>query len=239
MQPAQRDAWNRVLSAIVLGGGVGAGARGLVGLRNLILNPPAVDEQSSVPSEVPIVVPRSPEEKRAFPEMPTRADGGVNFWEYPVGIGGGALGVYGGWKLVDWLMNQRNKARRQSELQHAEQEYESALKDQYSAMMMGKSAEASLDDVFDEYTQMRSGREKQAIDFNTIGRGVRDLGHGSLGAYLTALAALTGLSGVGMYNWTKSRSNAKAVERAIKMRRQQRQQPQPIMAYPKYEDAAA
>jgi hypothetical protein len=221
---AEADAWNRVLSALLLGGGIGAGARSLMGARNMLSKRPEVDIQSSIPTNIPVTIPRPPEKAAG---LGARADGGVNWWEYPTGVGGAAAGLYGGWKLVDWLMNERRKRQLKSDLDTSRGSYEKAIQEQLNLANFSKSA--SLDSVYDAYNETVAGQIKESLD---IARGVQDVAHGSLGAYLTALAATTGLSGVGAYEWVRSRSKAKALEEAIKARRQQRSAPQPVTAYP-------
>ena len=109
-----RDAWNKVLALGLAGVGTGAGLRGLIGLRNLFSQPPAVDSGSSLPTSLPVYVEDDEEDalrkagallKQAFENPLTKLVGdsrpGVNWWQIPVGIGMGAGGAYGGWKLID------------------------------------------------------------------------------------------------------------------------------------------
>jgi hypothetical protein len=185
--------------------------------------------------------PQDDREKIAEPIFGARPNGRFNAWEIPVGVAAGGAGLMGGWKLVDWLMDKRRKKSMESELEEARGGYQRALQDQYSAAMMGKGAstDPTLDDVYDRLfdQQHRQEHMEKLADWipkkwqNTAG----DIGHGAAGAYMTALLALTGLSGVGAYNWTKSKGKGKAMERALKKRRAMRMAPQPIMAIPQYQ----
>jgi hypothetical protein len=246
MSQAEKDAWNRMLAVLVTGGAAGAGIRGLMGVRNMFRDKPKVDPVSSIPQPVPIRIPlrMQEEEDEPMPKLAglgARPSGRFNWWEIPTGIAAGAGGLFGGWKLVDWLMDKRRQMAMQGELDEAKKDYESALQDQYSSAMLSKgaSAEPTLDDVFDHISdpeKMQAQMEKVGFSFipqswkNTSG----DVGHGAAGAYLTALMALTGLSGLGAYKWTKSKSRSKAMEKAIKKRRMMRAAPQPITAIPQY-----
>lgn len=239
-----------MLSVLMLGGSIGAGTRGLMGLRNLLSpNPDVVDTQSSIPVQVPIHLghrpqPQEEENKTGMPfskaaVFDARPDGGINWWELPGGTLAGAGGLYGGWKLVDWLMDKRRKAQQSSALERARGDYEKALQEQYASAMAAKNASndgPSLDAVYDHLTDaaaMQAHLEKVAVNPASV---VRDVGHYGAGAYLTALMALTGLSGIGTYNWSKSNSRAKALEKALKRRRQARSAPQPFAAVPQYDD---
>lgn len=253
MSQAERDAWNRMLATLVTGAGVGAGLRGIMGLRNFMRNKPEVDVQSSIPQAIPIPIPRpdplklrleEQRQKQSSPVMGARPDGGLNYWEWPVGVAAAGGGLAGGWKLVDWLMNKRRKASISGELDKAKSEYDQALSDQYEAAMLGKGASASptLDAVYDHLSDpSRCQAHLEKLGFNSLvpeswKTTGRNIGHGAAGAYLTALMAITGLSGLGAYKWTKSKGQGKAMERAIQRRRAMRSEPQPILAVPQYAD---
>lgn len=220
MTPQEQDAWNRMLSMLLVGGGVGAGARGLVGLHNMFRKRPDVDPQSTIPETIPIVLPQQAQRaKTANDVFGARPDGGLNYWEYPTGLAAGAGGLMGGWKLMDWLMDKRRKASMQGELDRAKQEYQQVLQDDVNAASVSKAAAAdTLDAVYDRVQTL----EKQ-------GNSLADLLHGSGGLYLASLLAAGGLSGLGVYHRVKSQQDA---EDANRRRRLTRTSPQPIMAVP-------
>lgn len=220
MTPQEQDAWNRMLSMLLVGGGVGVGARGLVGLQEMFRKRPGVDPQSTIPETIPIVLPQQAQRaKLAHDVFGARPDGGVNYWEYPTGLAAGAGGLMGGWKLMDWLMDKRRKASMQGELDRAQQEYQQALQDDVNAASVSKAASAdTLDAVYDRVQTL----EKQ-------GDSLADLLHGSGGLYLASLLAAGGLSGLGVYSRVKSQQDA---EDANRRRRLTRTAPQPIMAVP-------
>lgn len=220
MTPQEQDAWNRMLSMLLVGGGVGAGARGLVGLQEMFRKRPGVDPQSTIPETIPIVLPQQAQRaKLANDVFGARPDGGMNYWEYPTGLAAGTGGLMGGWKLMDWLMDKRRKASMQGELDRAQQEYQQALQDDVNAASVSKAASTdTLDTVYDRVQTL----EKQ-------GNSLADLLHGSGGLYLASLLAAGGLSGLGVYSRVKSQQDA---EDANRRRRLTRTSPQPIMAVP-------
>ena len=133
-------------------------------------------------------------------------------WTYiaaPLAIGGG---LYGGWKLTDYLLNKTRSAEQESELESARKEYESALA---GRRKLASAEPDPLDDLAAEY-------EKRALVNELAG-----IGLGAAG--LTAL-----LSGLGTYRWTRSLAEDKAVEEAVRRRQAQlaEQSPSPIMAVP-------
>ena len=238
MTPQEQDAWNRMLSMLLVGGGLGAGARGLVSLRDAFRKKPTVDPQSTVPETIPIILPQR--QKTADDLLGARADGGMNYWEYPVGMSAGAGGLMGGWKLMDWLMDKRRKASMQAELDRAQADYQQALRDDVNAASVVKSAstEPSLDTIYDHLQD----EQKVASHFEQLAaNGALDwllekrsnnlsgLLHGVGGTYLTALLLAGGLSGLGMYQRTRSAQEADDLN---KRRRLSRTAPQPLMAVP-------
>lgn len=239
MSPQEQDAWNRMLSMLLVGGGAGAGARGLIGLRDMFRKRPAVDAQSTIPETIPIIV---PQKTKAAEDgiLGARADGGMNYWEYPMGMAAGAGGLMGGWKLMDWLMDKRRKASMQSELSRAQQAYQQALQDDVNAASVVKAA--SADDSLDAVYAHLQDAEKMASHFSCLaasgaldwllekrGNTLATALHGAGGAYLTALLLAGGLSGMTVYNRTRA---AQENEDANRRRRLTRTGPQPIMAVP-------
>jgi hypothetical protein len=156
-----------------------------------------------------------------------RPSGRVTWWQIPAAVGAGGLGIYGGWKLLDWVLKAQKKRQESSELTDAKREYEDAMRQQYLTALQGKAGEFSgLDDIFDRFI---APIEKQAQ--HGLGDTIGDFAHGGLGAYLTALGIVAGTGGLAGYRWARSRSKQKATDKALRIRRQLRQSPQPIYAY--------
>jgi hypothetical protein len=131
-------------------------------------------------------------------------------WHMPAAIAAGAGGLYGGWKLTDYLLDKTRSTEQESEVAQARKEYEAAL--------AGRRKVASIDPL-DELAGLceKRGWVNQAI------------GGALTAAGLTALA-----SGIGTYRWTRSLAEDKAIEEAVKRRQAQiaEQSPSPIMAIP-------
>jgi hypothetical protein len=135
-------------------------------------------------------------------------------WAVPAAAAAIGGGLYGGWKLTDYLLGKTRTAEQESELEEARKEYEGALAGRRKLASAAAGPEP-LDALADLY-------EKQALWPEAKGLGLL-LGGGLLLG-----------SGVGGYNWARSLSAEKAIEEAVKRRQAQiaEQAPSPIMAIP-------
>ena len=252
------------------GAATGVGVRSLMGLGEMF-NQPTIDPQVSaqVPQTLKLHAP--PEEKQAnaldwaasklqniIPTPDTKAPL-ANEWGIPLGVGAAGTGIYGGYKLVDWLLNKEKERNNKSQLQSAEDDYNNALSEQYAAAMQAKQAgdDLGIDALADSWM----GRDKEAENsiFETISRwgdGIPVLGHitnypkygigndnwrALQGAGNTAIL-MAGLgSGLATYNWAKGRNKKELLAKALKKRQQQRARlsPPPIMAELEESNAAA
>ena len=129
---------------------------------------------------------------------------------------GAALGggLYGGWKLTDYLLDKTKNMEQESELEAARKDYEDALASRRKIASAGATS-SPLEILADRY-------EKRALLNEGLGLGLLGLGAIGLG------------SGVGAYNWTRSLAEDRAVEEAVKRRQAQiaEQAPSPVMAIP-------
>lgn len=120
----------------------------------------------------------------------------------PLALGGG---IYGGYKLTDWLLNKNRKRELDSELDIARNNYEKALRN------LAKTADAdatpapmsSLDMLTTEM-EKRGGIMSQA-----------------LASYLLMNLLAAGLGGFATYQWAKSRQPTKALQQAHNKRQRQ------------------
>jgi hypothetical protein len=236
MTEAEGMALRRALQSVLgvgLGGlGVGAGARGIVGLRNLFTGGRDMVQRSApVPTLLPVPVPQRPDEEKAplsraaatITKEAVRA--GLNWWQIPASATLGAGGVAGGWELMDRILDSRRRAELDQELSDAQTEYEEALQARYEQALQKRGA---LDDVF----------EKLAGEEDTLSRLWRyltdnDPAQGAMGLYATGLAATTGAGALGGYHWARSRGRRAQLEEALRRRkRMSAGQPEPLYAYP-------
>jgi len=187
-QELNKSLWQDMGRVTAIGAGVGAGARGLQGLWNLVrrnVSGPAVGPNSPLTLDIPDT--REDEEEEKFAGFFVDRALGFLSGDYastlaghplstPTKVLGAGAGAIGGWKLLDWIMDRRRKSEMQAEAAKAEEEYEQALLGQHKQGSLGHD----LDLLFDE-------TEKQG----TVG----DFMGGAAGIYLTGAglgALLTG-----------------------------------------------
>lgn len=134
----------------------------------------------------------------------------VSWWEYPALTGAGAVGLTGGWKLVDRAIQKRRKRLEAQQLQDARDEYSAALRDQYRGLLQKQGV---LDEVFEKV----GGQLTQAL----IGTGAIALGMGGIAG---------GISG---WRLADARSYKARLARALELRKRMlAQQPPPLYATP-------
>lgn len=284
-QPTQllgkQQAAQQLLSLLGVGVAGGVGVRGLMGLRdmvkdtqyppqssaqlpqpiNLMRNFPAEEEEADVPGAAmqksagepgalaKAIAPMMP---KTHTTSPLKNQAGI-----PMGmlaVGGGA---FGGYKLLDWLLDKERGNTGQQEVGAAEDEYRKALAEQYRAAMQAKHAGddlgiTALADLYVEDVQ-QNGRQKRAI-FNFLSRTpigpMMDqayapvIGNDNWEAFkgtsdAAALALALG-SGLATYNWTKGSNKNEILAKALKKRQQQRSRlsPAPMVAMTEEEQTA-
>jgi hypothetical protein len=254
---------NRVLMGVPVGMGIGAGARGIVGLMDMLRRHTAPATPPMRRSAITVPVPGEEEEKiaaegglvdglmnslnirtpaspatdamtqkllNAPPPTPTPKPGGApsvrgpatghSFGDHatkatdmpwfnaglPLAIGGG---LYGGYKLTDWLLGKTRRGEIDSELENAQADYEKAL------LTNAKTAAAT------ELDSLASGYEKDASTTAGITAAL------ALGSLLTA-----GGTGVMSYNWAKNQQRDSMLRKAYERRQRQMfaRQPFPVRA---------
>ncbi len=252
----KREALQAILATGMAGLGIGAGARGLLGLRNMFTQkPPEVAITSSVPAEIPIGVPMRPEEeekpKQQFKlaslaaalakqaehwsdpitsQMPdiSTTNPKATAWGIPAIAAAGAGGTIGGWHLMNWLLDHQRHNSLDRQLDKAKEEYHGTIADQYRGALQ-KNGSASPFPRLDELFDALQ-LEKQA-GLPTM-QDATDYGNVGAGVALTALGALGLGSAYTTYNWAKNRGRDKLIAQAIRLRGRQRQAPQPMYAVP-------
>jgi hypothetical protein len=123
-------------------------------------------------------------------------------------FGAAALGGLGGYKLINALHKRKKKREQQEQISAAEKEYYDAL--------TGGSAK-SLDSAYDIASEKAAGEKKALLDwltsaYDTAKRVPAAVG----GTYVATGLGLGGLAAKLMYDRTRDRSRAKAVEEAAK-----------------------
>lgn len=153
-----------------------------------------------------------------------------------MGLAAGSGGIYGGYKLVDWLLRKQRESQSQRSLQDAEQQYEDALTQQYKQAMVATDDAYGLNKIADAHV---SGRLTKKAFFNFAPEFVhnlyRNIGYDNWenfkgGTYAAMLAAGTG-TGLLAHNATKQQNKKQVLEKALKMRQQMRHRTTPATPY--------
>jgi uncharacterized protein HemX len=169
-----------------------------------------------------------------FPDIQAD-DARYGSWVIPSSVILGGGGLYGGWKLADWLMNQRREQEFEGDLDEAKTEYQEALAKQYQAAMLSKTGSA-LDELIDEMEKRADLEGKNWYDVFLQSAATPFTGKnftgGVRGAWLTLMLAALGTGAYGSYRWTTGRSRQQVLRKALEQRAKQRLTPQPIMAVP-------
>lgn len=147
----------------------------------------------------------------------------------PLAAGAGSLGLYGGYRLADWLMDKRRKQELEDEYQAARRDYEAALAEK-PASELGRT----LDTLFDrlagyvEWDKTASTKEAQT--------GWDALGYAS-GLGLTGLGALALGTGALTYNLLKKQTRPEVLRKArLRQRRQEAyRSPAPLLVLPSHQ----
>lgn len=229
-QEAQRAAMrSRALSDLarigLVSAGVGAGWRGLKGLLNLgerNLRP----REPSLFATKTISVPARREEKKE-----KQANLLTDPWNWdvstptahplfmPAALATGGLGMYGGWKLTDKLLDRRRKQEIEEELENTRQEYEQALRGQ------SKLGEA-LDRLCDLSEKTAAGMS--ANDWSGLAQG----------GLLSGLGLIGLGSGMTAYGLSKKRRPSEILREAKKRRARVRMRQVPPPLYVEVEESS-
>jgi len=218
--------------------GVGAGLRGLtelyrLGAKALPKKRKVLSAPSAIYAQMP--VPRRDETEEKQGTVKTVVQDLVDFglgrksqtregmpWFGPAAVGIPLAGGVGGWKFMDWLLDKRRKGQIEAEVEAAKVEYEKALAE---AQGVKRSADSELGRTLDRLYDLLTEK--------TAGTGT-DIAGALAGLYLLGAGGAAGLSGYAAYNWTKKRSRQAIIDKALKSlkRKQQMQQPAPILVQP-------
>gem|GEM_PF-5079472 len=269
----KRDAGQQLITLLGLGLAGGAGVRGLMGLRNMVRDTQA-PAMFSAQLPQPITINRrfrndEEEEENAVPGMAMQKEADIEpgswtdkivqailpeshttkplggWWGPTAGIAAAGGGLYGGYKLVDWLLKKEREIGSQNEVSRAEDEYQEALGDQYNSAMQAKAAgdDLGIDGLADTYMAyvVAHGRPKQAIlglmpdIFQNLYRNNPLIGYDNWEGFkggtnaMMALAALG--TGVGTYKFVKGKSKQELMRKALKKRQQERSKASPPPIY--------
>ena len=252
--------WNSTVGDVTQMGlgalAVGAGARGLTGLYNLMTERatrPRNTYPGAMVTRIPIPVQDDEDDKPHHRrKVVTATDGGPPVTDYrngalymPAMMGAGALGLYGGWKGVDALLqHQRDQASKQK-VEDARKDFEQALLESYPKPRKpsgipglkvsqdeqesdGQKLSRALDDLYDKL------QEKRAFDWSIGGMVSPDTTQNLAGMYGTYALGSGLLAGKLTYDAGMKNNGQTVLRKAIarRARRQAMQRPSEILAVP-------
>ena len=236
---AQRKAIRDILATLGMGAAVGVGARGLAGAGNFFGRTPSDVSRSPGPSvlQIPVPVyanPRDEERARRLGLKAANWKAASPWWTLPGLVAAGGGGIYGGYKTMDFLMQNKRKADLEAEIAAARDRYHRALIDQYNPANVPSAEQVP---TLDKRSELLRDLGK-AVD--TIQEAAADFGKqadwkdNTIGLLATIGGLLAGGAGMASYNWAKSRSTQKLLEDAIKARERERyaRRPPEIYAVP-------
>ncbi len=230
----RQQAMKQLGRLLLTGAGVGVGARGLLGLvqmgkRNV--SPPTALGGGAISVDVP--VPVEEEEKFAgamgdfFRGDYAKNPSGIP-WMIPATVIGGAGSIYGGWKLMDSVLDARRKKELRDDVESAKSDFHQALLSEFDrpARVPKLASDRSL------------GEDLEKLYENVKSAGFLDNAAHAAGVGTGVYGTIAGFSGlataIGAYQATKKRQEQELLRKAHKMRLRQRwmQQPPPLVANP-------
>lgn len=282
---AKQIAAQQLLSLLGIGAAAGVGVRGMMGLRDMVMKPTmSVSPSNNIPHTISIFGPPQEEQKSptvpmqkaalapAAPAQPSVLDRFskalapflpntnthnpvLNEWAMPAGVGMAIGGGMAGYGLTDWLLQKNKQRQGANAVQSAEDEYKSALGDQYRAAMLAKNAgdDLGLTALADVYaSKVAAGLTKEAFFQSLIDKYVpgSEAGYSGLVGYdnwqslkggVNTAAMLAALgTGKVTYDWAKGQNKQQLLEKALKRRQMIRQQlsPPPMVALPEEDNSA-
>jgi hypothetical protein len=220
------SALQQALGVGAAGLGVGLGARGLLGLLGLGKHNVSPEE----PYSSSVIEIDDEEEKEASTDKSSsfldfvkgryaETTAGVP-WAMPAAVGAGAGGLYGGWKMMDYLLDKRRESRVDEELEEAKAEYEAALADTKEA------ADGSFGKDLDElYNNLNMYGEKAAASWPEISGQAAGV-YGTTAGLGALLMAIMG------YKHGKKKQRKRVIRKAQTSRRREeyRKRPDPLFA---------
>lgn len=142
----------------------------------------------------------------------------AKWWHAPAMLGAGAATGTGGWKLVDWLADRRRSQAGDTELQNAQQEYESAVKGLHAKTAALDDARATLK------KQALEGVQPDALLRSPLAPNATKNFAGLGANALFGIAALTGIPTAAFaYTHARNTNDVKALQEALIARRRAQQ----------------
>jgi len=217
-QLVNKQLWENIAKVLGVGAGVGLVGRGAQGLYNMgrraLTTPETTGPKTiSVPSPVD-------EDKRAEEEAGFWGGSEASHWTghpfaMPAAAAAATGGALGGWKLMDYVLDDQRKKQMEGELESAKRQYEKALLSQYdkNASELGRD----LDGLFDLLN------EKQATWGDAAGR--------TSGGVMAAGGGLALVSGLITHSIVRKRRQKALLDQAVRKRRREQAQLNPTRIF--------
>jgi len=235
-QNTMGDVGNTAMMAL----GLGVAARGGLGLYNVLRRNLQPRQVRSTVKALPLPFPEEEEEEDKYAE-----DGGIPappggeswfnspvtkkeglWWRKPGMLLGGMAGAYGGWKLVDSILDKRRASEVDEELNRAKDRFRSTMLAGYDKPFKKAEDNAGLEKLGEDLDSLFNMLEKTATFGDTVGDMV-----GNYGLYAAPAALITGYAA---YEAARKRRRANVLKKALQRRERHRQMrsPSPLFATP-------
>lgn len=235
----RHDAVSQLGRLLMAGAGLGMAGRGLLGVLQLTkrnLSPPKGLGGDVIPVDVPYPapagVPTDDEEKMAGVSDFFKGDYAKSPWGIPAMIPatviGGGASIYGGWKLMDAVLDARRKAELNEDVDAAKSDFHQALLSEYDRPQ--KTPKLASDNSLGADLDRLYHNVKQA---GLLEDGLHGAGVGA-GLYGTAAGVAGIAAAIGAYKATRKRREQELLRKAHKIRLRQRWnvQPPPLVMQP-------
>ena len=200
---AARNLRNLALAGV----GTGLAGRGIYGFLNM-LNRQAKQPEPTYPGALQVDVPY-PVEEDEKEASDARTVMGLP-WYLPAAVGTGAGSLYGGWKLMDTILDARRKGNQEQDQEKAQEEFRQALLSSYRQPKLASDEPTlgeELDRLYDAAMAKTAEMDKQAEDPSSEGSAWGEASGRAKGLYGT-YALMSGLLGA---NWMYNRSSRREV----------------------------
>jgi len=227
------NAFKRLGGTALAGLGVGAAGRGLVGLYNLLtpqhsIIGPKIVGQGTMPVPYPAETEEEEAQEKAsnvgqFFKGDYATDASSIPWMMPASVLGGMGALYGGWKGMDHILDERRKVKLRGEVERAKADFNKAMLEQYDTEGKAASDRTLGQDLDVLYDQL----EKVAF----MGMDMGQLGGQAAGLYGT-YAGLSGLmAGLAAHSYASKRSRRELLRKAQQQRARRLSQQRPTELY--------
>jgi hypothetical protein len=226
----------------LMSAGAGAAGRGLMGLYNVLKRNVVDPKPTQHLAVMPLPIPEE-EEKRGGVMDLLRNPGATSVeglpYYYPAMAMGGLAGGYGGWKVIDTILNARRKQDVNADVEQARGDFQQALLGQYDDREEGQGKTQAIPKAAADEGMLKLGEdldrlfdllEKQAGLLDSLTPSADTLGRAA-GLYGTYALPTALLAGYAAFKAGEKHTRRAVLEKALKQRAARRQAMQPAEIY--------